>query len=187
MDFLKDIALSQSHEHVRLLLFMMNLVFILLLPYLGFLLVSSVLSYRADREGRLANGDAARRYGRHLIDLPMTSKTVVVFLAILPAFGLVFLLAELLQGSAAISAGLMAVGFLALVAGAACLYGYKFTYKLAGILAGYTKLLQGEKGGGIGPAEDIPSYLSRNEETHISVGRFGIALLAVATVLITAA
>jgi cytochrome c len=187
MDFLKDIALSQSHEHVRLLLFMMNLVFILLLPYLGFLLISSVLSYRADREGRRANGDAVRRYGRHLIDLPMASKGVVTFLAILPAFALVFLLAELLQGSPAIAAGLMGFGFLALLAGAACLYGYKFTYKLGGILAGYSQLLKEEKEGRRDPAEDIPSYLDRNEHTHFSLGRYGIALLVVASGLVTAA
>ena len=52
MDFLKQLALPQSFEHVQLLLFMLNLLYVLFLPYLGLLLISSLLSLIFERKGR---------------------------------------------------------------------------------------------------------------------------------------
>ncbi len=135
MEFLKNIVLPQPIEHVHLLLFVLNLLFLLFLPYLALALGSTLLSLRYHRRHRAlgipADGDSAR----HLIELPFLSMGVVLFFGILPAFALVFLFAQLLQGTSAIAAGLMLTGFCALAIAAILLYVYRYNLRLEDALA----------------------------------------------------
>ena len=67
MEFLKDIALPQPAEHVHLLLFMLNLVFIVLLPYFD---ASGAFRVAVmERNLQTSISSLVRRYGAEYVHL----------------------------------------------------------------------------------------------------------------------
>jgi cytochrome c len=182
MDILKDIALPQSSEHVQLLLFMMNLVYVVFLPYLGLLLVTSVLSLRFEREGRLEGDSRKERFARDLIGLPLNRKSLPAFMGLIPALSLVFVYAQLFQGTSAIAVSLMGYAFLFLLAAAVLLYWYRFTFTLGDVFASYGRILRTQKNAR-NDADELEKYGKRNIRTHDRSGRWGTFLLLVAVVL----
>jgi cytochrome c len=171
MEFLKDIALPQPIEHFHLLLFILNLVFIVFLPYFGFLIGTSVLSVYYRRRSRRTGNQFELRFARDLIQTGMFSKGGVAFFAILPALALVFLLAQFLQGTAAIAAGLMGFGFLALLASVILLYVYRYNMGLEGLLSNAES------------APGIQAYRITTEATLDRTGRWGVILVLLASAL----
>ena len=177
MEFLNNIALPQPAEHVHLLLFMLNLVFIILLPYFGFLLGSSILSVAFRRQAHITGDALALRFSRDLISTAVFSKSGVTFLAIIPALTLVFLLAQFLQETPAIAASLMGFGFLALLAATILLYAYAYTYRISGLL------LSVETATG-SASKELLDAISANEHVHARTGRWGIAFAIAASLLL---
>jgi cytochrome c len=171
MEFLKDIALPQPIEHFHLLLFIMNMVFILFLPYFGFLLGTSALSVYYHRRGGRTGSPHELRFARDLIRTGMFGKGGVLFFALLPSFGLVFLFAQLLQGTPAIAPGLMGFGFLSLLASTVLLYAYRYNLGLEGVLSG--------AGGGPG----IGEYRKAASSAIAKTGRWGVIFIVLASAL----
>jgi cytochrome c len=184
MDFLKTLALPQPAEHFQLLLFVTNLIFIVLLPYFGFLLGSSALALYFERKGRRDGSAMAIRFANDLIDTAMFSKSGVAFLGILPALALVFIFIQLLQSTEAIAAGLMAFGFLFLLASTVLLYAYKYTFRVGAILDSLTGNSAKTPPAGI---PDLAAYAGSNSAVHQKTGRWGFAFLLIASFLITGA
>ncbi len=171
MDFLKSLALPQPTEHFHLLLFMLNLVFIIFLPYFGFLFGSSILSLVANRRGRSSGDPVQTRFAKDLIDLAMFSKSGVAFLAIVPALSMVFLLAQLLQSTPAIASGLMGFGFLTLLAGAISLYWYRYTFRVSGMLSSIVP--SGNQGDSRLSLDEIETFARSNNEGEPEISSLG--------------
>jgi cytochrome c len=182
MDFLKSLALPQPTEHFHLLLFMLNLVFIIFLPYFGFLFGSSILSLVANRRGRSSGDPVQTRFAKDLIDVAVFSKSGVAFLAIVPALSMVFLFAQLLQSTPAIASGLMGFGFLTLLAGAISLSWYRYTFRVSGMLSSIGP--SGNQGNSRLSLDEIEAYARSNNEGNRKSALWGIAFLFVASILI---
>jgi len=182
MDFLKELALPQSYEHVQLLLFMMNLIYVVFLPYLGLLLVCSVLSRRYERKGRQEGDPQRERFARDIIGLPLNRKSLPAFLGLIPALSLVFVYAQIFQKTPSIAVGLMGYAFLTLLAATLLLYSYRFTFTLGAVVESYGKFLKAQKGARDDAAE-LEAYGERNMHTHDRSGRWGVPLLVVAVLL----
>lgn len=179
MDLLKSLALPQSQEHYRLLLFMLNLTFIVFVPYVGFLLGASILARREERKGR-ATGNALKvRFARDLVDIVLANKKVLAFMGVLPSLALVFLYAQLLQQTPAMAVSLAGWGFLLLLTAGILLYAYKYTFDLAGVLDGLI-------GRGHVP-DEAKQFAAVNARTHDAMGRWGVIFIAAALFLLTSA
>ncbi|HUI65972.1 MAG TPA: c-type cytochrome [Bacteroidota bacterium] len=171
MDFLKDIALPQPIEHFHLLLFMLNLVFVLFLPYFGFLFGTSILSVYFNRRSVRTGSPLESRLAWDLIRLGLFTKSGVAFLAILPSLSLVFLLAQFLQGTPAIAPGLMGFGFLTLVAATVLLYVYRYSMGLDSALRA------------AGTAPSLQLYRASAESNIARAGRWGVGTLVASSIL----
>ncbi len=186
MDFLKTLALPQPAEHFQLLLFIMNLIFIVFLPYFGFLLGSAALSVYYERKGRREGSAMALRFAEDLISLAMFSKSGVAFLALLPALALVFVFIQILQGTEAIAAGLMVFGFVCLLGGTVLLYAFKYTFRMGVLLE---RLKSEQKGSASRPEEaaaaELRHTIASNAEAHGRTGRWGLILLLASSFLVT--
>ncbi len=186
MDFLKELALPQSFEHVQLLLFMLNLLYVLFLPYLGLLLISSLLSLIFERKGRRKGNPQEEQFARDLIDLPLYRKSLPAVLGLIPALSLVFVYAQLFQNTPSISVGLMGYAFLALLVAAVLLYSYRYTFSIGAFFNSYGTYLRTQKGGG-DDAAALDAYGKRNLLTHDRSGRWGLLLIIVAVFLTSGA
>ena len=85
MEFLKELALPQSSNHVQLLLFILNLVYVVFLPYLGLLLSASVIARVYERKGHREGKPNYGRFAEDLIALPLNRKSLPLFLGLIPA------------------------------------------------------------------------------------------------------
>jgi len=181
MEFLKDIALPQSLGHYQLLLFMLNMVSIVLLPYLGFLFGVSLLAWWLDRRGRASSSQGDLQIASDLLGLGLYRKSLVVFAALVPALVLVFVYAQMLQQTPSIAVGLMGYGFLSLLAASVLLYSYRVTFAVGTILQSYGTFLHGRKASV--ESARVDSYAAITARTHTRSGRWGILLLALAILL----
>ncbi len=182
MDVLKSLAFPTSIEHYHLLLLIGALVSVVLYPYLGFLLGTSFLSYRYDRKGRKEGNPLYVRFAKDLIETALINKTVPVFFALIPAFALVFIYAQLLQSTSSIAVTTSGLGFLSILAAIVLLYAYRYTFRLGEVLNGYREALHRVKHGGSSLSE-LEVYSAENVRAHLRFGRYGVVLAIVAAFL----
>lgn len=185
MDFLKDIALPQPLEHYKLVVLLATLSAVVFVPYLSYTLGAATLSVWLNRRARRTGDRAALRFARLLVQPPFASKSVVAFLGAIPGLSLTFSYAQLLRDTPAVAAGFAATGWLALVAGLALLYTYRYTFRVETLLQAFE---------GIRPSEtsavqegEVQAYRESNARTHLRAGTWGVTLLHLAVFLFTAA
>ncbi len=145
MEFLKQIAQPQPLEHFQLLLFILNLLLVVFLPSLGYVMGSSVLAVRCERRSRKSGDPLGARFARDLIETAMFSRSGVTFFVLLPALALLFILAQLLQGTPAIAAGVMAFAFLTLLIAVLLLSAFRYNLDLQRILSATPGMTPGAK------------------------------------------
>jgi len=183
MDLLKHLAIPQSIEHFHVLVVIGGLMSVILYPYLGFLLGSSILSYVYNRKGTAEQKHHFTQFAKDLIDIVLINKSVPSILALIPSFGLVFVLAQILQSTEAMSVDLAAYGFLFLLAGVAAMYAYKYTFRLRTVLHDYEGILEQRRSDASG-LEEIHGYSSETVKSHLASGRAGVYLLIAASFLL---
>lgn len=132
MEVLNNIALPQSTEHFHLLLFIYNLVMAVLLPYLALVTGSIVLAVYADRQG--AGEGTMRLLARRLIMAVLPSRSFFTFFAVLPAFAVVFVYAQVLQATPALATGSALLAGLLLITAGVAAFAYQYTFRLTEVL-----------------------------------------------------
>ena len=185
MEFLKELAIPQSLEHVRLLVLISTLSSIVFVPYVGFVLGSSILSLWFNRKRHLQENAIFLKFAHELIDTVLFNKSVVTFLALLPAFSLVISYAQILQGTTSLGVSLEGFSFLFLLAGLILLYSYKYTFRIQEIVGTYQQLLQKQTP----HDEQGPTTFHREMEPQstIRTGRYGTFFTLIAFILHAAA
>ena len=78
MDFLDNLVIPQSMEHIELLETMLIVTYIILLPYLGLLFGSTFFSVIYNGKGRKLNNPIYIKFSKNLIDLVTQNKVVVL-------------------------------------------------------------------------------------------------------------
>jgi cytochrome c len=171
MEFLKNIALPQPIEHFHLLLFILNVLLMVFLPYFGFLFGTGMMSVFHHRRAVLRKDALELRYARDLLRVGMYSKNLVAFLGVLPALGLVFVLAQFLQRTPAIAPGLMAFGFLFFFVASVLLYAFRYNLDLEAVLSR-----------GMPASSDLRELQDSNRVSLTRTGRWGSLFLFLASV-----
>ncbi len=136
MDVLNSIALPQSTEHVHLLLFIYNLVMAVAVPYLALLTGTLLHAVWIDR--RLDKGKSVHglRLSRQMLDDVLPTRSVYLFLGLLPALAMVFVHAQLFQGTPSLAAGFTALGVLFLIAAGVAAFSTIYAIRVEEAFAG---------------------------------------------------
>jgi len=125
MDFLKDLALPQSMSHISLMHFVLIMVFLILVPYLGILTGSSIYSFYFDFRSRKKSDKNDFRLAKEILDFPFMNLYLPIVFGIIPFFTIILIYAQLLQGTGSISIGLMFFAWLVFLISITLLYFYK--------------------------------------------------------------
>ncbi len=182
MDFLKNIAIPQSYMHFQLDVFIATLSSLVFLPYVGFVLGSSIFAYWYDRRGRRDRNAGMIRLAHSLIDVALYNKSLITFLAVIPGLSIVLSYAQMLQQTPSMAVSMVGFGFLFLLVGCTLLYSYKYTFRVAEILESYRELL-GEDHRNSPVAGEVSAYEASNERAHFRSGRWGIVFIALSSYL----
>jgi len=76
MDFLDKLAIPQSLHHIQLLKYMLVITYVILLPYLGVLLGTTMFSVMYNSKGRRLNNPIYIRFSKNLIDFLTQNKVM---------------------------------------------------------------------------------------------------------------
>jgi cytochrome c len=182
MDFLKDAALPQSTGQFQLLLLILNLVYVVFLPYFGFLLGSAVLSLIAEHARAAGKWTGAGRLAREVLDFALNSGAVVAFLGVLPSWTMLFLYAQLLHETGAISVGLMGYGALAFLAGTLLLLAYRDTYRLEPLADSYDRLMKNDPAAAQ-ELRELNAYARSSQSRRFRLGLWGASFLGLSSLL----
>ena len=97
MDFLKQLALPQSAAQIEVLHFVMNFVYLILLPFISYLFGALLFSLYYGRKGRTQNDRHALQLSADVIEYVMPNKSILFLFGVVPYIALVFAYAQLLQ------------------------------------------------------------------------------------------
>jgi len=129
MEFLKNIALPQSAEHIELLHMMLILVLFLFIPFVCSIFGGTALSLYFKRLGRKSGDDRFNKLSKEIMEFVTISKSVGFILGIVPLFTAILIFSQLFQNSDA--SHLEYFGYTFILVGAALILIYSFRYSLS--------------------------------------------------------
>jgi cytochrome c len=133
MEFLDNLVLPQSLEHIRLINYLLILIFLLFIPYIGVLLVTSVLSVIYRSKGRREGNENFTEFSAALIRVPTLNKSIGVILGIIPLLTITLMIAQILHRANTFILEFLLVAFLLGSIGIILIYTYRYSFDFEGI------------------------------------------------------
>ena len=94
MEFLKDIALPQSAEHIQLLYYILILLLFLFIPFVSAVFGGTVLSVYYKKKEKISLDENYRKFSQDIIELVSINKNVGLILGIVPLFTVILIRSE---------------------------------------------------------------------------------------------
>ena len=129
MEFLKNIALPQSAEHIELLHMMLILVLFLFIPFVCSIFGGTALSLYFKRLGRKSGDDRYNKLSKEIMEFVTISKSVGFILGIVPLFTAILIFSQIFQNSD--NSHLEYFGYTLVLVGVALILIYSFRYSLS--------------------------------------------------------
>ncbi|MCX6135985.1 MAG: cytochrome c [Ignavibacteriales bacterium] len=186
MEYLKTLALPQSLQHYKLVLFMMGVMTPMLVAYAAALVGTASLSLWYVRRGSSLQRKDLFVHANRLLEYSMPDKGTPVLLGIIPALAMVFLSAQVLQGTSSMGVTLWLCGAIAFTAGVGFLYAYRYAFRLGDILDSYESLISGS-GQTTVAAADGAEYHRSLDESGRRYGKYGVWFVSAAMFLFASA
>ena len=139
MEFLKNIALPQSSDHIQLLHYLLVLVLFLFIPFIGTVFSGTALSLYFKRLGKRKNDGRYSKLSRYIIEVVTVNKSVGIILGIVPLLTATLIFAQLFQSVE--NAGLEYLGYslLLVVLSLILIYSYRYSLSFNLILNSFPK------------------------------------------------
>jgi cytochrome c len=139
MEFLDNLVLPQSAEHIELLHYMLSLVLILFIPFISIVFGGLVLSLNHKRKG-LKNSDSnSLKYAKDVIQFVTVNNGVGVILGIVPLLTAILIFAQLLHTAQVSTVGYLALSFLFVTVGLIMTYVYRHSFVISQIFSSVDK------------------------------------------------
>ena len=125
MEWLKNIALPQSAEHIELLGYMLMIVLLLFIIFSGIILWGTLLSiYLKKKESK--NLDAKyRRLSKEIMNIVLFNKTTGIMFCVLPIMTIIIIFAQLFQSQNNSNLDFLAYSLILLLISLLLIYSYK--------------------------------------------------------------
>ena len=183
MNFLENIALPQSFQHIELLSYLSLLTLVILLPYLGLLFGSTLLSIMFNRKGRVLKNNIYIKFSKYLIDLITLNISSAIALAFLPMLSITFILAQLMQGSGSDLSGYIIFSVVLLFFAIISIYTFKGSFELGSV----DKLSSSNNWNDESLKDNFDFYKKNKNNLIFRSGLFGLILLSFSIYIFIAA
>ncbi len=130
MDFLQNIVLPQSAEHIELIRGLVIVAFVILLPYLAFVTGSVFYSLLYARKGKANDHLPSLLLAKDLSELVTVSKIILFGIILIPLISIIFGYAQLLSGSGSLAAEYLIVALLVLINALVAVAAYNNAFNL---------------------------------------------------------
>jgi cytochrome c551/c552 len=133
MEFLDNLVLPQSAEHIRLINYLLVLIFFLFIPYIGILLVTSILSLVYRGKGIREANPVYTEYSASLIRIPTLNKSVGVILGIIPFLTIILMIAQIMHRTDTSILEFLFASFIFGTIGIILIYTYRYSFDFENI------------------------------------------------------
>jgi cytochrome c len=132
MEFLKDIALPQSAEHIQLLHYMLILILFLFIPFIGAIFGGTAISlfYKKKEKADLDNN--CRRLSKDSIELTTINKNVGLILGIIPLLTVILIFSQLFKSADFSNLIYLSISLLLLTISLNYIYDYRNSFRYLG-------------------------------------------------------
>ncbi|MBS4033715.1 MAG: c-type cytochrome [Ignavibacterium sp.] len=135
MEFLDNLVLPQSAEHIELLHYMLSLVLILFIPFISIVFGGLVLSLNHKRKGMKNSDSNSLKYAKDVIQFVTVNNGVGVILGIVPLLTAILIFAQLLHTAQVSTVGYLTLSFLFVTVGLIMTYVYRHSFVISQIFS----------------------------------------------------
>jgi hypothetical protein len=132
MEFLKDIALPQSAEHIQLLHYMLILILFLFIPFISAVFGGTVISVFYKKKEKIDLDEYCRRFSKDIIELVTINKNVGFILGLVPLLTAILIFSQLFQTSENSNLIYLGISFILFVIAFNFVYDYRNSFKYLG-------------------------------------------------------
>lgn len=127
MNFLDNLVLPQSSEHIQLLHYIMILVQFLFIPFISILLIGTVLSVYYRNKGFTEGNKNYLGFAKDIIDIVTINKSIGIILGIVPMIIFLLIFSQLLHLTEAEVIVYYLLAFLLMTVGIIFIYTYRYS------------------------------------------------------------
>ncbi len=127
MEFLEKLVLPQSAHHIQLIHYLLIAIFFLFIPYIGTLLVSSIVSLVYWHKGKRSRNELYLDFAASVIRIPTLNKSIGFVLGILPILTITFMISQIMHGAGTYVLQLLFVSFIMGTIGVILLYTFRYS------------------------------------------------------------
>ena len=182
MDFLDQLVIPPSANHVMLLKYILTISLLLFIPYIGMMIGATYLSNHFNNKGRRMHEPMYTRFAKDVIEQLTITKSAELALGSIPVLSSTFAYAQLLYEAKTITIGIMVLSALLFIIAFVFIYKYRSTFQIGEILQSYRGLISHdalEKKGE--DTEKIRDYEENLVASNLTYGKIGLYMLLTAS------
>jgi cytochrome c len=174
MDFIDQIVVPPSANHLLLLKYILIVSLLLFLPYLGMMMGASFISVYFSGKGSKSGNSMLSRFAKDVIEKLGITKNAELGLGILPLLSIIFIYAQLLYQAKTITVSVMGLAVIFFIAAFISIYKYRSGFEVESVI---TSLKSSSNTGENNEVKEFEEKLVRNSS---SSGKIGTSLLYIA-------
>ena len=183
MNFLDNLVLPQSADHIELLHYVLMMVLFLYIPFISVLLGGTVLSLWYRWKGLNESNPMYIRFAIDIIETLTINKSIGVILGIVPTFIFVLIFAQLLHNTETPALVYIIIAFLCSLIAIILVYTYKYSVSFAKLFDSLKNAVPEDEHTNV----LLKNYRDGSRRIGTRSGRFGIIFLLLALYFIVAA
>jgi len=183
MEFLDNLVLPQSSEHIKLLHYMLILVLSLFIPFISIILGGTSISLFFRRKGAEAGNPLYLKFAKDVIELVTINKSVGIILGIVPLLTSILVYAQLLHTAETAAISYLTGAFFLTSISLILIYTYRYSLSFTNIF----KTVDAVQVTDEELKEEIDKFKKGNQSLSFKSGRYGIFFLFLAAWIFTAA
>ncbi len=129
MEFLKDIALPQSAEHIQLLHYMLIMILFLFIPFISAVFGGTALSVFYKKQEKIDLDESYRKFSQDIIELVTINKNVGFILGLVPLLTAILIFSQLFQSSENLNLIYLGISFILFVIAFNFVYDYRNSFR----------------------------------------------------------
>ena len=183
MNFLDNLVLPQSAEHIELLHYMLVLVLFLFIPFISVILGGASISLYYRKKGLESGNPFYLRFAKDIIDLLTINKSMGIILGIIPLLTCVLVFAQLLHGTNSPSVFYLMGSFFLTSISIILIYTYRYSLSFKNIFDSIRDTHSDDPSFN----DELNKFKKGNQSLSLKSGRYGVTLLFLSTWIFTAA
>ena len=129
MDFLENIALPQSAEHIELLHYLLIIIMVIFIPFISLIFSGTWLSIYFKKKEKIELDNNYKKLSKDIIELVTVNKNVGLILGLMPLLTAVIIFSQLFQATETPGTIYLAVSFIFLMISLNYIYDYMHSFK----------------------------------------------------------